>query len=188
MVKRCRKLFGDLPVRLGGRTTFGMNCLSRALEDEGATLVEFALASAIFLTMLFGIIQTALAVYSYNFVSEAARDAARYAIVRGNQCSVIAGTDFNCKADNAAIQAYVQSLVYPGLNGNNLSTTTHWYTAAAAPPNMTWSYCSSDTPAACASPGAAVKVTVSYPFELNVPFLSPMTINMADSSQMVISQ
>jgi Flp pilus assembly protein TadG len=167
---------------------FGMNCLSRALEDEGATLVEFALASTIFLTMLFGIIQTALAVYSYNFVSEAARDAARYAIVRGNQCSVIAGTDFNCKADNAAIQAYVQSLGYPGLNRNDLSTTTHWYTAAAAPPNMTWSYCSSDTPAACASPGAAVKVTVSYPFELNVPFLSRMTINMANSSQMVISQ
>jgi len=159
----------------------------RVAGEEGATLVEFALASMFLISLLFGTIQSALAVYTYNFVGEAARDATRYALVRGNQCSVVAGTGFNCKADNAAITSYVQSISYPGIKSSNLSTETHWYTASK-PPQTIWTYCDTDTPTACASPGSAVQVTVTYPFGLNVPFVSPVTINMKSSARMVISQ
>ena len=57
-------------------------------------------------------------------------------------------------------------------------------------PNMTWTtLCATDTyGAACDVQGNAVKVVVNYPFTMNVPFMKPFTINMANSSQMVISQ
>jgi hypothetical protein len=37
-------------------------------------------------------------------------------------------------------------------------------------------------------PGNQVKVTVTYPFPLSIPFLPKGTINMASTSVMVIAQ
>jgi Flp pilus assembly protein TadG len=149
--------------------------------EEGATLVEFAFASMIFVMILFGIIEVSLAVYSYDFVSEAARDAARYAIVRGANCKYMP----DCGATNSTIQTHVQSLNYPGINTSNLTTTTVWYSHATAPPNMTWTTCGTTQ---CDAIGNAVKVTVNYSFPLQVPFYPGSTINLTNSSMMVISQ
>ena len=150
--------------------------------DEGATLVEFALACSVLFMMLFGIIQVSLAVYSYDFVAEAARDGARYAIVRGSKCTGM--PDCNIST-SAPIQAHVQSLNYPAINTSNLTVTATYYTAATAPPNMTWSPC---TVPPCNVQGNAVNVLVQYPFTLNIPFWKSVTINMSNSSQMVIAQ
>ena len=57
---------------------------SRALR-RGSGLIEFVLASSIFLAFLFGIIDFCRAVYAYQFVTYAARAGARWAMVRGNQ-------------------------------------------------------------------------------------------------------
>jgi Flp pilus assembly protein TadG len=149
--------------------------------EEGATLVEFAFASMIFVMILFGVIEVSLAAYSYDFVSEAARDAARYAIVRGASCKYMP----DCGATNTNIQTHVQSLNYPGINSSNLTTSTVWYSHATAPPNMIWTTCGATQ---CNAIGNAVKVTVSYPFRFNVPFYPGSTINMTNSSMMVISQ
>jgi Flp pilus assembly protein TadG len=157
----------------------------RALgSEEGATLVEFAFASTVMLTLLFGLLETCLAVYSYDFVAEAARDGARYMIVRGTKCTAMP----DCQAINSTLQSHLRSMNYPAINMNSLTTTTAWYTAGTAPPNMTWTLCSAGTPSSCAIEGNAVKVTVNYPFTFNVPFLKPMVINMSNSSMMVISQ
>jgi Flp pilus assembly protein TadG len=150
-------------------------------SDEGATLVEFALSCSILCMMLFGIIEVSLAVYTYDFVSEAARDGARYAIVRGIKCAGM--TD--CNATPAQIQTHVQSLNYPAINTGNLTVTTTWLSAAAAPPNMVWSSCSG---AGCNKIGNAVNVQVQYPFQFNVPFSPVLTIHMSNTSQMVIAQ
>jgi Flp pilus assembly protein TadG len=149
--------------------------------DEGATIVEFALSCGILCMMLFGIVEVSLAVYTYDFVSEAARDGARYAIVRGTKCTGM--TD--CNATSAQIQTHVQSLNYPAINGNNLTVTATWLSAAAAPPNMVWSSCSGS---GCNKIGNAVNVQVQYPFQLSIPFWKSVTINLSNSSQMVISQ
>ena len=46
--------------------------------------MEMALICAfVVIPTLFGIIEVSLALYSYNFVTDAAREATRYAIVRG---------------------------------------------------------------------------------------------------------
>lgn len=153
-------------------------------NEEGATLVEFAFASTVMLTLLFGLLETCLAVYSYDFIAEAARDGARYMIVRGTKCTAMP----DCLATNGTLQSHIRSMNYPAINMSNLTTTTAWYTAGTAPPNMTWTLCAAGTPSSCAVEGNAVKVTVNYPFTLNVPFLKPMVINMSNSSMMVISQ
>jgi|SRR5579862_4451921 len=161
--------------------------LSKLAGEEGATIIEFAYASMAMMTLLFGILEACLALYSYDFTSESARDGARYMIVRGAKCSA---SGFGCGAGNSDVQTFLRAENFPALNMNNLTTHTYWYTAAAAPPNMTWStLCSTDTySATCAVQGNAVKVVVTYPFTMNIPFMPPLTVSMSNSAQMVISQ
>jgi Flp pilus assembly protein TadG len=115
---------------------------------------------------MFGIFAFCTALYSYNFVSEAAREASRYAMVRGSSCSGF--TD--CGVTSAQIQTYVRSLGYPGINTNNLTATATWSAGNA--------------------PGNPVSVTVTYTYGLNIPFWpqSGSILNLSSTSQMVISQ
>jgi Flp pilus assembly protein TadG len=159
-----------------------MNPVRRSLSsEEGATLVEFAVSCAALCLMLFGIIQVSLLVYTYDFVSEAARDGARYAIVRGTKCTGFS----DCNATSDQIQAHVRTLNFPAIKTNNLTVTATWYQAATAPPNMTWSTC---TLTPCNIQGNAVKILVQYPFPLSIPLWGDTTVNLSNSSQMVMSQ
>jgi Flp pilus assembly protein TadG len=159
-----------------------VNSLSR---EDGNTVVEMALASLILFAMLFGIIEFAYAFYAYNFVSEGAREAARYAIVRGNtSCTNTPGLS-GCGAANSDIQTFLRTSGYAGLSATNLTTSTTWLTPSSTQPT-TWSACG--TTSACKSPGNAVQVTVVYAFPLSIPFWQAQTINMASTAQMVISQ
>jgi len=53
----------------------------RRSEVRGQALVEFALVAVLFFILLFGIIDGSRAIYAYNTVANAARVAARVAIV-----------------------------------------------------------------------------------------------------------
>jgi|GEM_PF-1099073 Flp pilus assembly protein TadG len=187
---RCRAAVGHRqrgkrPQSLCFRASSLLRSLHTLKDEEGATIVEFAFASMAMLTLLFGLLETCLAVYSYDFTAEAARDGARYMIVRGSKCTSMP----DCGADNTNVQSFLRSELFPAVNMNNLTTHTYWYSAATAPPGMDWnSLCATDTPAGCNLQGNAVKVVVSYPFTMNVPFIPPLTINLSNSSQMVISQ
>lgn len=50
-------------------------------NQKGATVVEFALSLIVFLTFLLGIVDFARMLFTWNAASEAARMAARYAVV-----------------------------------------------------------------------------------------------------------
>jgi Flp pilus assembly protein TadG len=158
-------------------------CAQQRTHEEGATMVEFALASTVFIGMLLGIMQACLALYSYDFVAEAARSAARYAIVRGYKCVNMP----DCNATPTQIQSFVRSLNYPAITTSNLTVNTIWMTATA-PPKATWPTQCVGSDSVCKVQGNAVKVTVNYPFQLNVPFINNFAINMSSTSQMVISQ
>ena len=59
-----------------------------AERERGSTLVEFALVTVLVLVpLIFGIIDFARAAYAYHYVSYSAREAARWASVRGAQCA-----------------------------------------------------------------------------------------------------
>ncbi len=175
---------------------------ARGLQrQDGAALVETALAMAVYLVLLFGMIAFCYALYAYNFVSNAARLATRYAVVRGSDSCVIAPAFPDCDMPNttpaSALQTYVQNLGYPGLNSNYVTVTATWvnpitsydsltgitsvtgWNTTCIPPTSTDLYCN--------NPGDAVNVVVNYQFPLNIPFWQNTTLNLSSTSQMVIN-
>jgi Flp pilus assembly protein TadG len=149
-----------------------------AMEDyrnsEGQTLVETAVSLTLLFSMVFGLINVGMALYSYNFVAESAREGSRYAMVRGSSCSSPCTV-----ATNASVQAYVQSLRYPGLNSSNVTTTTTWPdTGSSCTPSIT----------PCNNPGNNVMVKVSYSFPWSIPFVPSRTLTMSSTSEVIISQ
>jgi Flp pilus assembly protein TadG len=144
--------------------------IHRTLRAEaGSSIVEFALASVILFALIFGVMAICFALYSYNVVSEAAREATRYAIVRGSACNTLS----NCNIDSPGLQTYVQGLGFPLINTNAPSPAL---TAVASWPNGN------------KNPGNPVQVTVTYTFPLGIPFMPSRALTMSSTSQMIISQ
>ena len=154
--------------------------IRRASRDEsGSSILEFALTSVILFTLVFGVIAICLALYSYNVTAEAAREATRYAIVRGSACSNSTFPDCNVTSDQ--IQTYVRGLGFPGINPSSttLTAVATWPTTGAACfPSVT----------PCNNPGNLVQVTVQYTFPLVIPFVPSRTLTMSSTSAMYISQ
>jgi Flp pilus assembly protein TadG len=155
--------------------------------DSGATLVEFALSSAVVFMLLFGIISTCLAFYTYSFVADAARETARYAMVRGSTSCTNTPNLTNCNATAAEINSYVDNLPYPGLSSSNLTVDTTWLTAttSGSPATTTWSACATGT---CNAPKNMVKVVMTYDFPVGIPYVPKSTLAITSTSEMVIQQ
>ena len=170
--------------------TLRSNCRSVRRDQSGSALVEMALSAAILITMLFGVIEFGFALYTYQFVTEVARELTRYAIVRGSSCST-SSTMTNCgfTDSNTTLQTYARSAyAYPGMTMSSLTVTSTWY-APIKNSNGTlssWSACASGT--GCNKPGYMIKVSVSYPFVLNIPFVPQQSMTVKSDSSMVISQ
>jgi len=159
-------------------------------DDRGNTIVEFAVVIIIILTFLFGIMDFARFVYTYHFVSEVAREATRYSVVRGSKYAGVACTaavPFDCEvmATSGYVTPYVQSITPPGINSTNLAVTTTW---PSITPDGTTTLCTAPNP--IDSPGCYVKVTLTYPFHFMLPFLpaSTKTYTITSTSEMVIDQ
>ena len=73
----------------------------RLRKAEGQSLVEFALASILFFTVVFGTIEFGLAVWQYNMMSDLAQSGARWASVHGLTSAT--------PATAAQLQTFVQS-------------------------------------------------------------------------------
>ena len=146
-------------------------------SEHGASLVEFSVSAGVLLGVMFAMIQISQALYAYSATATVARQATRYAIVRGSSCT---GFPSNCPVTGAELQTWVQNIQYPGVNGANFIVTPSW---SAFP---TGGSCTPST--SCNNPGNLVKVTVQYQFALNLPFLKSMTMPLQSSSEMIISQ
>jgi Flp pilus assembly protein TadG len=70
-------------------------------DDSGAAMVEFAIATSVFITLLLAILEFGFAAWARNSVAADAREGARYAIVHGGQSGRT--------ADSATIANYVKS-------------------------------------------------------------------------------
>ena len=153
-------------------------------NEEGSAIMETAMSSIILLTFMFGVMEAGFALYSYHFISEAAREGTRYAIVRGASAGSPPGSSCasysssSCKASGADIQNYVKNIGFPGINPNNMTVIV---ANAGFPTGVTC------TPSAsCNNPGNLVTVTVQYSFPLNVPFIPARTYTMSSTSAMII--
>lgn len=167
-------------------------------EECGAELVEFALCASILMGLVIGWIGFASAMYNYQFVSSAAQQGVRFAMVRGHtwsnttttSCSTSAPPNFkmpyDCEASAADIQNYVQNLATAGITQSNVTIIT---TSASVWPGKT----PDGTTTTCAtanSQGCIVKVTVSYNFPLINAILpkSKTVWKMTATSQAAILQ
>jgi Flp pilus assembly protein TadG len=148
-----------------------------ARGEHGAAALEFAASAAFMFTMLIGLMKVCLAIYTYHYVSEAAREGSRWAAVRGSACS---GFGSSCPATSDNVQTYVRGLGYPGITSSLMTVTTTWATYPAGKP------C---TPSAtCNNPSDTVQVVASYAFPLNIPGMVSHTYTMTSTSKMIISQ
>jgi Flp pilus assembly protein TadG len=140
--------------------------------DAGSGLVEYALIFMLFMSMLLGIADFARALYADHYVSNAARDASRWAAVNGSTCA----DDGSCAspASSGTIQSFVTNNVPLGIDSSQLTVSSSWPFAAGA--------CAT-TPKA---PGCLVQVTVQYKFNFVFPFVSNKTLTFKSVSQTVI--
>jgi Flp pilus assembly protein TadG len=145
-------------------------------RERGAVIIETALSMVVLLTVIFGVLEVSLAVYNYHFLSYAAREGTRYAIVRGSSCNSFAAACPNATA--ADVSTYVKGLGFPGIYGTITVTTTWPTTGSACTPNAT----------PCDNPGNLVKVVVSDLLPFAPPFVPAQTVTMTSTSEMVISQ
>ena len=134
-------------------------------------------ASVLFM-MLLGSMKVCQAVYTYHYISEAARDATRYAIVRGFNCDTTKFTTA-CPAGTDDISNYVKGLGYPGISSSAITVTTSW---AGYPSGVV---CTPDPN--CKNNGNLVTVKVQYAFPATIPFFGTKTWNMTSTSAMIIA-
>ncbi len=146
-------------------------------EERGQSLVEFTLSASILLMSIFGILECARALYIYHFVSYAAQQATRYAIVRGAHwtasCSTTSIAD--CNATGTDIQKYVQGIAPPGVTSSSITVTATW-------PAATVAGASSNCSSTASTDGCLIKVTVQYPFSFIGPFLPKTAMSFSATS------
>lgn len=176
-------------------------------REDGASLVEMALVSSlIYMPMLFGIFEVSYGLFAYNFVCNAAKQATRYAVVRGQPSCLIAPAFVDCglgpsgssnpasTSGTTTLQNYVRNLSYVGIDQSRVSVTANWLAASISSgtggiSTTTWVACGTGDSAGntqCNSVGDAVQVTVSYDFPL--PFWKTQSLTFKSTSMMVINE
>ena len=143
-----------------------MSARLHRLTDRGQSLVEFALVLPIFILLLVGILDFGRAIYAYNTISNAAREAARVAIVDQDPAAIRA---------EAIKQAVSLDLIDADVTiaYANADLTTGAPCNVAAPPN-----------------GCVVSVTVDYSYEAATPILGNIvgTIDLSSTTRMPIER
>lgn len=137
-------------------------------------MAETVIVMTLMLLVVFGIMYCGRALYTYHAVANAARLGARFAIVRGTQCTVT-----GCPASDSDVRDYVRAQS-PLLDSSSTTVTLQSFTGAPG--------CATSTTSQVGDPGCLAEVTVSYPFQWQLPLIPAPPITMSSTSQMVISQ
>jgi Flp pilus assembly protein TadG len=136
-------------------------------DEEGSSLVEFAISIPVLLTFFFGLIQVCIATYTRSALSECAREGTRYAMVHGATCQT--PSNASCTLTAAAMNTYVSSSTWPNVGGGAMTVNTTY-------------------PDGNENPGSRVQVTVTYAFPFRVPMIPASTLTMTSTSVMYIVQ
>jgi Flp pilus assembly protein TadG len=127
----------------------------------GQSMAEFAIVAALLFLITFAIMEVGWAVYQYNTVSSAARDAVRYAVVHSPTSANPATTS---QIQQVAVNAA------PNLGLATSAITVSWPADTNLPSKKD------------------AEVQISYEYQLNVPFMSPTTLTFTTTSRMLVSQ
>ena len=103
--------------------------------EEGASLLEFAIAATVFLTVLFAVVEFGRALWVHNALSDAARRGARYAVLH-NATDIEAVKKIVVYGDRTETTPLLENfstgnvdVVYDGfkLDGGTVSVSVHDY-------------------------------------------------------------
>jgi Flp pilus assembly protein TadG len=134
------------------------------------------------ITAIFGVMDCSRALFVYHFVSYAAQEGTRYAIVRGSQfngTSCATTSTYSCDATAANIQSFVRALAPPGEGTVTVNTT--W---PGTQPNGTTASCSTTA----SVDGCLIQVRVSVPFSFVLSFLPKNSMTFTGTSVNVVQQ
>jgi len=142
---------------------------SSSIRARGVVSVEMALVAPILIVLLFGIIEFGLVIKDYLGINQAAREAARTAVVGGTLSAI------DARLDGSA----------PTIDTEQISRTYEYRTFSES--TGTWSDWLSLTNVGsgsdiqnCAPEGAQVRVSVSYPHAL---VTGPLFARLADDAE-----
>jgi len=165
-------------------------------RDAGQSLVEFALVLPLFLAILIGMVDIGRGIWANNVIANAAREAARYAIVHGgtgtNPCPV--GPPVTTGSNKTVIPVASTTCPYPSPSKEGVRDAARNFTIAAGFPVTVYVCyglsCSGDTDTSGATNARGTPVTVLVTSE--VPMIVPKLvgvnqINISASSTMLVS-
>jgi Flp pilus assembly protein TadG len=138
-----------------------------ARSERGESLISFALSASILFSFVFGLFEVCMAFYTYEWISECAREGSRYAIVHGASC--ITHTGASCTVTASGVNSYISALTLPNLGAGTMTPSTSF-------------------PDGDEAVGHRVKVTVTYTFPYQIMFKSHSTLTMSSTSEMYIMQ
>jgi Flp pilus assembly protein TadG len=159
-------------------------CAHLIRSECGNSILEFSIALSVLLICGFGIIECSMALYADHFVTNAAKEATRYAMVRGSSWSGGACSNydsFSCSASSEDVTSFVTSIVPPGIDPTKLTVTTSW-------PGTDPSGNNCDTQNGDNSPTCVVAVQVSYSFNFLLPFVPMNAFTLTGNSSEVIAE
>jgi Flp pilus assembly protein TadG len=154
----------------------------RRPRERGASLVEYAFVVILFFSLIFGISGFGHALFVYHHLNNAAKEATRYAAVRGSTCL----NDNSCLTSNSAsgiagpttvadVQAYVQSITPPSIDGTKLTITPCGVKNTVCSQTITGAADACNTAATANEPGCTAQVQVAYPYNFIFPLIPAST-------------
>jgi hypothetical protein len=180
-------------------------------NERGASLVEYAFVVIFFFSLVFGISGFGHALFVYHHLNNAAKEATRYAAVRGSTCNVTpSAAESSCTTANSAsgiagpttiadVKAFVASITPASIDSTKFAYSICGVSDSAA--------CASSGPQVCTTavgvlpitadyPGCTVSVQVAYAYNFVFPLIpststitAPCTVAgfcMSSASQMII--
>ena len=150
--------------------------------SRGQGLVEFALVFPIIILVVVSFVEIGRAVYSYNTVTDAARQGARVAAV--NQISAMTECDETRPVEDP-LSAHWSILGCAVVAGTPLGIHSSDVTVSYAPPPSSTVTCSPTLHVGCIA-----SVTVVYKFSISTPIVNNLIgpITMSSTSQMPVER
>lgn len=143
--------------------------------DEGGSMIEMAVTLPVLFGLIFCFMEMSMMLYTFEMISNAARQGTRYAMVRGASCPN--STNPTCEVTATQVNTYVSGLGWPNVGGGTVTPST-CYIAGNNPCSSTGSE----------SPGNTVQVTVTYAFKITMPLVPNQTINLSSTAKATILQ
>lgn len=154
-----------------------MSMLRRSRRERGASLVEFALVVPLLTVFLFGIVQFGIAYDKQQSVNSGAREGARLGALQTSSLEDLS-TRAVQSADLSAVGNDPKVVVSDsiGVVGVRCPGSTYSSTDNCASPTGIDEEDSEAMPCGRANPSPYVRVTLSTPYEITIPFFGVMDV------------